>query len=90
MLVLLFLNFFQGTNPLQRVIDFDVIRTRLGSSHSLATSGRGDFQERLAARDLCCTMTGLPLYTASHIIPHSRGDEVSLFKTIIESQIQQS
>jgi HNH endonuclease len=59
------------------LLDPDLMDERTSDS-SYVSSSRGDFRQRVAARDGTCVMTGTgtPYAQACHIVPHAKGHQV--------------
>ena len=59
------------------LLDPDLMAERTSDS-SYVSSSRGDFRQRVAARDGICVMTGTPYMYAQafHVVPHAKGHEV--------------
>jgi hypothetical protein len=47
------------------------------TTHSQISEDRRQFREDLEQRDVCCVMTGLDEYHATHIIPYAHENAVS-------------
>jgi hypothetical protein len=57
------------------LLDPDLMDDRT-SDASHASIGRGDFGQRVTARDVTCVMTGSTNVQACHVVPHAKGHEV--------------
>jgi hypothetical protein len=60
-----------------RLLDPDLMEDRASFS-TVNTTRRGDFQQRVLARDKACILTGgdAENVQACHVVPYSKGDEV--------------
>jgi hypothetical protein len=57
------------------LLDPDLMDERTSDS-SYVSSSRGDFRQRVAARDGTCVMTGTGNVQVCHVVPHAKGHQV--------------
>ena len=69
------------------LLDPDLMDDETSGASDVST-GWGDFEQRVTARDGACVMTGAESnVTACHVIPHSKGDKVC-FEYLLNHSIE--